>query len=80
MTIVFESNHFNTIIKTKYGWVPCYVQNKPSLNNFMRESSKIAKKKHCKFFLVKTLKSAKKIYCEKKKIKQTRFWLKQTKF
>ena len=45
MTIVFDSNHFNTIIYTKQCRVLCLLQNKPSLNHFMREKAKKAKKK-----------------------------------
>ena len=45
MTIFFQSNHFNTIIYTKQCCVPCFVQNKPCLNHFIRQSVKNAKKK-----------------------------------
>ena len=44
MTTVFESNHLNTIIETKWCWVTFFVQKQPSLNNFMRESAKKAEK------------------------------------
>ena len=35
MTIVFDSNNFNTILYTKYCCVQSFMQNKPSLNYFM---------------------------------------------
>ena len=41
---VFDSNHFNTITYKKLYCVPSIVSNKPSLNHFMRESAKKAKK------------------------------------
>ena len=44
MTIVFDSNNFNTIKYTKRCCLPSFVANKPSLNHFMRESAKNAKK------------------------------------
>ena len=44
MTIVFNSNHFNTIVYIKQYYVPNFIQNKPSLNYFMRESAKNALK------------------------------------
>ena len=44
MTIGFDSNYFITIICTKYFCVPSFMQNKPSLNDFMRESAKKALK------------------------------------
>ena len=40
MIIVFNSNHFNTIIYTKLCCVLSFMQNKPSLNVVMRESAK----------------------------------------
>ena len=40
MTIVFESNYFNTIIYTKQCCVQGFVRNKPRLNHFKRESAK----------------------------------------
>ena len=39
MNIIFNSNHFNTIIYTKLCCVPSFMQNKPSLNDIMRESA-----------------------------------------
>ena len=44
MTIVFYSNHFNTILYTKKWCVPFFVAYKRSMNHFMRESAKNAKK------------------------------------
>ena len=44
MTIVFNCNHFNTIIYTKYNCVPSFMLNKPSLNDFKRVSPKKALK------------------------------------
>ena len=38
MTIIFKSNHFNTIIYIKQYYVPCLMQNKPSLNMFTQKS------------------------------------------
>ena len=54
MHIVFDSKNFNTIIYTKRSCVPSFVINKPSVNNFKRESSKTLKKPQkrnlaCKF-------------------------------
>ena len=43
MTTVFKSNQFHKIIENKQCWVTFFVQNKESLNNFMRESAKKAK-------------------------------------
>ena len=40
MSIVFNSNHTNTIIYTKQYSVPCFLPDKPCLNTFMRESAK----------------------------------------
>ena len=40
MTNVFNSNHFNTIIYTKYNYVPNFMLNKQSLNDFKRVSPK----------------------------------------
>ena len=44
MTIVFDSNHLNTIFQTKYYCVPKILPNKPSLNYFIRERTKNAYK------------------------------------
>ena len=44
MTNVFNSNHFNTIIYTKYNYVPSFMLNKPSLKDFKRLSPKKALK------------------------------------
>ena len=44
MTIVFNSNHFNTIIYTKYNCVPSFNLNKPSVNDFKRVIPKKALK------------------------------------
>ena len=41
-TMVFNSNHFNTIIYTKLFGVPNFMANKHSLNYIMRESAKKA--------------------------------------
>ena len=40
--LIFNSNHFNTIIYTNECCVPCCVQNKQSLSYFMCESAKKA--------------------------------------
>ena len=40
MTIVFDSNHLNTIFYIKYCYVPSFVENKSRSNHFMRESTK----------------------------------------
>ena len=40
ITTNFDSNHFITIICTKQCCVPSCMQNKPSLNHFMRQSAK----------------------------------------
>ena len=42
MTIIYDSNHFNPIIYLKLCCVTSLVENKQSLNHFMRESAKNA--------------------------------------
>ena len=44
-SIVFDSNHFNTITYNKLYCIPSFVPNKTRLNQFVRESAKKAKKK-----------------------------------
>ena len=44
MSIVYGSNHFNTIKYNKLYCVPSFAPNKPSLEHFMRESGKDTKK------------------------------------
>ena len=40
MTIVFDSNNWNTVIFTKKCCVPSFIPNKLWLNHFMQESAK----------------------------------------
>ena len=44
MGIVFNYNNLNTTIYIKYYCSPSFIQNKPSLNYFMRENAKNALK------------------------------------
>ena len=45
ITIVYNSNHFNTITYTKQCCVPRFLANKPSFKQFLRESAQTAEKK-----------------------------------
>ena len=42
MTIVYDSNYFNTITNTKQFCVPRFLTNKPSFNHFLQESAQNA--------------------------------------
>ena len=44
MTIIFVSNHLNTITYTNYCCVPSFVANKQCFNHFLREGAKKPKK------------------------------------
>ena len=48
MTIVFNANHFNTIIYTTLYYVPSFMQNKPNKNYFMLQKEQEMHKKPLK--------------------------------